>query len=75
MTVTSARAWLEQHRELRHQGYPVVDDQRGVLGVVTRTDLSSATEPDALLGALIKRRAVIISDEHCGPLVIPEPTH
>lgn len=63
MTVAGARAWLEAHPALRHQGYPVVDAHGAVVGVLTRKELTEASEPEAPLRGLLRRPAVVISDD------------
>ena len=52
--VAGARRWLATPEASTHQGYPVVDEQGTLLGVLTRRDL---TRPD--LGGLERLRSVI----------------
>jgi CBS-domain-containing membrane protein len=52
--VAGARRWLATPEASAHQGYPVVDEQGTLLGVLTRRDL---TRPD--LGGLERLRSVI----------------
>jgi H+/Cl- antiporter ClcA/predicted transcriptional regulator len=49
----------------KHQGYPVVDDEGNLVGMVTRSDLLSESEAPAAgtatVGDLVKRKALTVS--------------
>jgi CIC family chloride channel protein len=62
MTVAVARAWLDAHRELRHQGYPVLSETGELLGVITRKDLTTENV-DVSIRSLLKRAAVVITED------------
>ena len=59
------RAWLDTDAPgSAHQGYPVVDAEGRVLGVLTRKDLfARAAEPAAALRALLHRPATCIAED------------
>ena len=61
-TVDELRAWLQEPgRAASHQGFPVVDAEGRLTGVVTRRDLlDPAAAPDAPLGSLLKRKPVVV---------------
>ncbi len=62
-TLGQTRAWLE-HGGVPHQGYPLVDDTGAVVGVLTRKDLRAELPDDTVLHTLVRRPAVVISDDH-----------
>lgn len=44
-----------------HQGFPVIDDDGALIGVITRRDLLDPTKPDtAVVRELVRREAVVI---------------
>jgi H+/Cl- antiporter ClcA len=55
-----AIAWLDSEPQACHQGYPVVDAQGCVLGVLTRRDLQRASAGDATLQQLLQRAPVVV---------------
>jgi CIC family chloride channel protein len=61
-TLREVREWLlARGPGTRHQGYPVVDDQQDLLGVLTHRDLLDLTAvPEQTLDQLIKRQPVVI---------------
>lgn len=63
MTVGDARRWLDAHRELEHQGYPVVDAHGALLGVVMRKTITAAANAEATLRTLLTRAAVVVPDD------------
>lgn len=60
------RRWLmENHPAARHQGFPVLDANNQVLGVVTRRDLTDVRNADTeMVGALIKRSVLAVREDH-----------
>jgi H+/Cl- antiporter ClcA/predicted transcriptional regulator len=60
------RTWLDSGApEAHHQGFPVIDEQDQVLGVVTRRDLLDRALPDEMLVSdAIKRRPIVIHEDH-----------
>jgi chloride channel protein, CIC family len=59
--VAEARAWLASDAEgSRHQGYPVVDGEGRLIGVITRRDFASAPEGAALVRDLVKRAPAVV---------------
>ena len=64
--VGEVRTWLAQEStEAQHQGYPVLNKSKDVVGVVTRKDLmKSAIPPDASIGDLIARSPLTIPESH-----------
>ena len=63
--VGEVRAWLAGGAPgTSHQGFPVLDAGGGVVGVLTRRDLSDATVPDDRpVGALVKRPPAVAYDD------------
>lgn len=63
-TLAEVRRWLDSDPAgSRHQGYPVVDERGILLGVVTRRDISGATENGTTeLRNLIRRPPVYVYD-------------
>lgn len=61
MPIADVRRWFAEHPALKHQGYPVVDES-GVLGVVMRRDIATASD-DVPLRSLLKRAAVVVTDD------------
>jgi len=65
-TVGDVRAWLStEHAPAKHQGFPVLDDQGRLLGVVTRRDLLRAgLSPDASVQSLLRRPPIVVREDH-----------
>jgi H+/Cl- antiporter ClcA len=63
-SLASVRQWLESGApEAAHQGYPVLDDQGNLAGVVTRRDLwNRAVTGDRKLGELVRPPIIIFDD-------------
>lgn len=57
----SVREWLRSEDEgATHHGFPVVDDERNLIGVVTHRDLLDSTKsPDSLVREVVKRAPVV----------------
>ncbi|RYG27197.1 CBS domain-containing protein [bacterium] len=64
-TVAGVREWLRGHgRDSEHQGFPVVDAEGRLAGVVTRRNLLDPAIPEeTLLSSLIRRPAVTLGEE------------
>ncbi len=60
------RRWMSSGRVRgQHQGYPVLDDDGRVRGVITRRDLLDPNQPDTnVIGEMLKRRPVIVFEDH-----------
>jgi H+/Cl- antiporter ClcA len=60
------RAWLISGRsEAQHQGYPVVDDNGNVRGVITRRDLFDPSIPQIRhIGDMLKREPITVYENH-----------
>jgi chloride channel protein, CIC family len=52
-----------KHRAGEHQGFPVIDGDGRLVGVVTRRDLLGDASPDAALGTLVHRAPVVVYDD------------
>jgi len=65
-TLHSARAWINSGAaQSHHQGYPVLDREGQVCGVVTRRDLLDPSLPDDIrVRDVIKRPPVVIRADH-----------
>jgi H+/Cl- antiporter ClcA/CBS domain-containing protein len=65
-TLAEVQAWLStEHAPANHQGFPVVDEQGHLLGVVTRRDLLRAGSPlDAPVRSLLHRPPVVVREDH-----------
>jgi CBS domain-containing protein len=63
-TVAKTREWLEsEDRNAGHQGYPVLDENGDLLGVLTRRDLlARSADRHASLASLVRRTPVTIGD-------------
>jgi H+/Cl- antiporter ClcA len=59
-------AWLESEgNDAKHQGFPVIDDQGRLIGVVTRRDLLRRGLPgDALVVSLVRRPPLVVEENH-----------
>src|SRR5262249_53986340 len=66
MTVTEAREWLaEGGARASHQGFPVVDSDEMLVGVLTRRDiLSVSAKPTQDLAELIQRPPVVVYEHN-----------
>jgi H+/Cl- antiporter ClcA len=65
-TVAEVRAWLQAgSAAATHQGYPVLDADARLLGVLTRRDLLDAHAADcAALATLIRRAPLLVGEDH-----------
>ncbi|WP_426271904.1 chloride channel protein [Dyella kyungheensis] len=65
-TLADVQAWLStEHAPAKHQGFPVVDEQGQLLGVVTRRDLLRAgSPPDAQVRSLLRRPPLVVREDH-----------
>ena len=65
-TLAEVRRWMANGAGgASHQGFPVLDQGGGLIGVVTRRDLTDPKAPDeATVGSLIKRPPVIVFDDN-----------
>jgi len=66
MTVGEARAWLDTgEKPSSHQGFPLVDDDDLLVGVVTRRDVLTPTfEPEQRLAELVRRPPVVVFEHN-----------
>jgi H+/Cl- antiporter ClcA len=63
-TVDAMRAWIDSGvPEATHQGFPIIDDDDRLLGVLTRRDLLGAQAGATPLHELVSREAVVIYDD------------
>jgi CIC family chloride channel protein len=64
-TIAEVREWLASDGEgTTHQGFPVVDSQERLLGVVTRRDLLNHTlDPNTRVRDTIRRRPAVIYED------------
>jgi chloride channel protein, CIC family len=63
-TIAALRAWLAAGAGgSDHQGYPVLDEQGLLVGLVTRRELERAPDPSALVTTLLRRPAVVVFDD------------
>jgi H+/Cl- antiporter ClcA/CBS domain-containing protein len=60
------RAWLDEGgADAKHQGFPVVDAQGALCGVVTRRDLLDRRVPgERPVGELVTRPALVVREDH-----------
>ena len=65
-TLGDVRQWLmEDHPAARHQGFPVLDANNQLLGVVTRRDLTNMRNADSeMVGSLIHRSVLAVREDH-----------
>lgn len=65
-TIGEVQAWLStEHAPAKHQGFPVVEEQGRLLGVVTRRDLLRAGSPlDAQVRSLLHRPPLVVREDH-----------
>jgi CIC family chloride channel protein len=61
-TLVNVQNWLHSHAPgSTHQGFPVVDEEGGLVGVLTRRDLiGSDSDPSTTVGSLVHRAPVIV---------------
>jgi CIC family chloride channel protein len=60
-TLEHVREWMATHAEgAAHQGFPVVDDDDRLVGVITRRDLFNGEATSQTVRAVIKRSAVVV---------------
>jgi H+/Cl- antiporter ClcA len=60
--MSTVRAWLDSGAAgTGHQGYPVVDDLGGLVGVLTRRDLLAAA-PEACVRDLVRRPPIVVDE-------------
>lgn len=64
--VSDVVAWLSNgEMDAKHQGFPVLDENGQLRGVVTRRDLLDRNVPgEALVESLIRRAPIVINDGH-----------
>lgn len=64
-TIDGVRTWLASRETgTSHQGFPVLDDTRRLVGVVTRRDLLDLSHaPDKTIADVIARRPVVVWDD------------
>lgn len=60
------RCWLNSGKpDAQHQGYPVLDDQGRVRGVVTRRDLLNPDIPELRhIGEMLGREPIVVREDH-----------
>lgn len=60
-TIATTRTWMDSlTADASHQGYPVVDGEGALLGVVTRRDLlGSAHAPDVQIAQILRRTPIV----------------
>ncbi|WP_114241490.1 chloride channel protein [Dyella sp. C9] len=66
MRVADARAWMSSgDGNAKHQGFPVLDDDGRLLGVLTRRDLLGTQAQDGqAVAALLHRPALVVRENH-----------
>lgn len=64
--LSAVRQWLgEGGAAAHHQGFPVVNSQHQLTGVITRRDLfDPQLADDVLIGALIRRAPLVVREDH-----------
>ncbi|WP_254063409.1 chloride channel protein [Rhodanobacter sp. L36] len=64
--VLDVRAWMRvDGQDTRHQGFPVIDEQGRLIGVVTRRDLfAPGLSESALIESLIRRAPLVVEETH-----------
>jgi CBS domain-containing protein len=62
--IEQVRAWIRKHAEgSSHQGFPVVDADDRIVGVVTRRDLLDASTNAVTVRDTVKRRPAVVFDD------------
>jgi CIC family chloride channel protein len=62
--LAGVRAWIARHTEgSKHQGFPVVDAEDRVVGVVTRRDLLDGASAEGTVRDVVKRPASVVYDD------------
>ncbi|MGH7058193.1 MAG: CBS domain-containing protein, partial [Acetobacteraceae bacterium] len=64
--LSDVRRWMNSGRvRAQHQGYPVIDEDGRVRGVITRRDLLDPNQADTnRIADMLKRRPVIVFEDH-----------
>jgi CIC family chloride channel protein len=63
-TTAEARGWLSAGGAgTRHQGFPVVDGEGRILGVVTQREILADTAPGTRIGDLVRREPIVIFED------------
>jgi H+/Cl- antiporter ClcA/CBS domain-containing protein len=63
-TVNRVREWLARGGEgTTHQGFPVIDEQGGLIGVVTRRDVDDAAAQGQTIRAIVKRPPAVAFED------------
>ena len=65
-SIAEVRQWMQSGgAEAQHQGYPVVDEQQRLLGVLTRRNIWAAEMPDTTpIRDLIQRAPIVVHQAH-----------
>ncbi len=65
-TIGEVRSWIASGAPgSSHQGFPVLDDQGNLIGVVTKRDLFNSSGPNTrLVGELIKRPPAVVYEDN-----------
>ena len=65
-SLLEVRKWMDTGAAAaQHQGFPVVDSSRQVVGIVTRRNLLDArVSGDSSIGDLVRRPALVVSETH-----------
>jgi H+/Cl- antiporter ClcA len=65
-TLASVRVWMHSHAAgSTHQGFPVLDEKRELIGVVTRRDVLDPESPETLtLRDLVVRAPIVIHEDN-----------
>ncbi len=63
-TLEKIRAWMVSHAPgSAHQGFPVLDNDERLVGVITRRDVFDGEAPGATARSVVKRRAAVVFDD------------
>jgi H+/Cl- antiporter ClcA/predicted transcriptional regulator len=64
-TIEDVRAWMRNHVEgSGHQGFPVLDEQGELMGLVTRKDIFAERSLSDTIGALIHRAPAVVFEDN-----------